>query len=511
MNRIEKKVFWLVILVSSIISIFSFVVFYLNGLNLAYNDARSHLDIARRVVDNIEPGIAQLGSVWLPLPHILMLPTIWNDWMWHSGLSGAIISMISYVVTCGVIFLFLKELNVKILGRLVGVFLFGLNLNILYLQTTAMTELLLIALITTASYLLIRFVKYDKLVDILLCGFVSFLASLTRYDAWFFVFVASIVLIVVTIRRHSLKKAQGIFWLYSTLSLFGIFLWLLWNLIIFKDPFYFAFGQFSAHSQQLILEGAGVLNNKGNLFVSASIYLKAAFFNTGISLLVALFGVLILFFDHRFTKFLKFSFVLILTTPLLFNIISLYLGHSVIFLADENISWFNVRYGAMLIPSSAILAAYVFDIAKKQKVLLFLLIFSFYFIYNYKYHPVTIEDGVIGSSKVNTFEISNWLSVHAKNEDGLVLSSVGSHDAIMFSSGLDLSRYIHEGTGQKWDDSLAYPENNVKWIIVRTYDNNDLVYRDINKYSLENNFVKVLNYPFADIYERKDVAGVKTE
>ena len=58
----------------SLISIVSFLVFYSNGLGLAYNDARSHLDIGRRVVEGLKPGLAQLGSVWLPLPHILMIP-----------------------------------------------------------------------------------------------------------------------------------------------------------------------------------------------------------------------------------------------------------------------------------------------------------------------------------------------------------------------------------------------------------------------------------------------------
>lgn len=78
----------------SIISIYCYLNFYHNGLGLAYNDARSRLDIGRRVVEGLKPGLAQLGSVWLPLPHALMIPTVWNDFMWHSGLSGALESMI---------------------------------------------------------------------------------------------------------------------------------------------------------------------------------------------------------------------------------------------------------------------------------------------------------------------------------------------------------------------------------------------------------------------------------
>ena len=43
------------------------------GYTLYYGDAEAHLNIARRVVDSRTPGPEQLGTVWLPLPHIAML------------------------------------------------------------------------------------------------------------------------------------------------------------------------------------------------------------------------------------------------------------------------------------------------------------------------------------------------------------------------------------------------------------------------------------------------------
>src|SRR5476649_1543971 len=115
---LSKYVVLLVLLFLTALSITCFYIFYKNGLGLAYNDARSHLDIGRRVVEGLKPGFAQLGSVWLPLPHILMLPTVWNDFMWHSGLSGAIQSMISFIATGLLIYYFLKEIGVSVLGRL---------------------------------------------------------------------------------------------------------------------------------------------------------------------------------------------------------------------------------------------------------------------------------------------------------------------------------------------------------------------------------------------------------
>src|SRR5258708_4308119 len=114
----QKHMILILCLLLSAISIGSFIFYYLNGLGLAYNDARSHLDIGRRVVDNLKPGFAQLGSVWLPLPHLLMAVTIWNDFMWHSGLSGAIQSMAAYVATGVLIYSLLQKLGVSMFGRI---------------------------------------------------------------------------------------------------------------------------------------------------------------------------------------------------------------------------------------------------------------------------------------------------------------------------------------------------------------------------------------------------------
>src|SRR3989304_7910456 len=182
-HRHELK--FLVLLLSAI-SVICFVVYFQNGLGLAYNDARSHLDIGRRVVEGLKPGLAQLGSVWLPLPHLLMILTIWNDFMWHSGLAGAIVSMISFVATGALIYLFLKHLEIGIFGRFLGVVIFAANINVLYLQSTAMTELLLLATMTAGVYYLLRWYKEDNTLFLIKAAFWIMLSTLVRYDGGFF-------------------------------------------------------------------------------------------------------------------------------------------------------------------------------------------------------------------------------------------------------------------------------------------------------------------------------------
>ncbi len=63
-----------------------------------YGDAQSHINIARRIIDSRTPGVDQLGTPWLPLPHLLMLPWVGNDYLWQTGLAGAIPSGICFVL-----------------------------------------------------------------------------------------------------------------------------------------------------------------------------------------------------------------------------------------------------------------------------------------------------------------------------------------------------------------------------------------------------------------------------
>ena len=276
---LEREAIYILILTLGAISAFAFVYYYQNGLGLAYNDARSHLDIGRRVVEGLNTGFAQLGSVWLPLTHLLMGATIWDDFMWHSGLAGALWSMLSFVATGTLIYLYLRELGVGLLGRFVGVSLFAANLNSLYLQSTAMTELVLLSTMTAGAYFLLRWYQTENTLHLIYTAFFIMLSTLVRYDGWFLFFFATLLMSIFIFRKSGYWHAEGIFIFFCTLAGFGVFLWLLWNALIFKDPLYFAFGPYSAHAQQDQLNSAGVLPTKGDWLFSLRMYMYAMVYN----------------------------------------------------------------------------------------------------------------------------------------------------------------------------------------------------------------------------------------
>lgn len=500
--------------VLTFISTFAFIFYYQSGLGLAYNDARSHLDIGRRVVEGLKPGLAQLGSVWLPLPHLLMVPTIWNDFMWHTGLAGAIQSMISFVVTGLLIYLFLKKLKVNMLGRLVALFVWSSNTNILYMQSTAMTELLLIMTSLAGMYYLYLWQKDENPLNLIKSAFWVMLASLNRYDGWFLLAFATLIIAIITLKRRGYKTTEGTVLFFCTVGGFGVILWFLWNLLIFKDPLYFALGPYSAHSQQLQLEGAGVLSTKNNLWLSLKIYWYAFAYNVGmIPALLGIVGSILLFLDKKFSINARLTLAL-LWSPFIFNVLALFLGHSVLFIQGlSGDTWFNVRYGVMMIPSIAIFIGYLITRLKGYRYLFIgLLLFVTVFAIMDK-DAVTIDDARVGSSQKNVTEVSGWLRENAADKPGFVLISAASHDAIIFTSGLPMSKFIHEGTGAYWKSGTKSPDRWARWIIMRTNDNNDQTFRLVNETNALSKYNLVGHYPFADIYEIKPefVGQLETE
>src|SRR5437762_11646757 len=88
---------FLVAQLAAAVSIAAFFYYLRHGDLLLYGDAVAHINIARRVFDSQTPGPLQLGTVWLPLPHIFMLPFIGSRWVWQTGIGGAISLMIVYL------------------------------------------------------------------------------------------------------------------------------------------------------------------------------------------------------------------------------------------------------------------------------------------------------------------------------------------------------------------------------------------------------------------------------
>jgi hypothetical protein len=246
-----------------------------HGAMLNYGDAVAHLHIARRVFDSRTPRFSQLGSVWLPLPHILLLPFVQNYMWWATGLAAIIPSSLSYVASCAGIYRLARNWLDPAPAALALVF-FALNPNLLYLQTTAMTEPLFLC---EFIWIVVWLVEWRSAIDsetaaasselrsassarLQACIAVALVAAVfTRYDGWIIAFIAWSG-VAITLLRHAPKGERGrlaapAFWLATVAIAAAPLLWFLYNSVCFGDWLYFARGPFSARAIELRTASSG--------------------------------------------------------------------------------------------------------------------------------------------------------------------------------------------------------------------------------------------------------------
>ena len=250
-----------------------------HGTLLLYGDAVAHLHIARRVFDSLTPGYRQLGSVWLPLPHILLIPFVSNMAWWRNGLAGACLSIPSYVLGCAGIYR-LARMWLNMPAAVVVVAFYGLNPGLLYMATTAMNEPLFLAEMIWAVLLIVQFQRAPEGKLLVWAGLVLVCAIFTRYDAWVYAAVAWLFATWPMLRHRQPWRGPvaGAWVLFTALLIAAPSLWLAYNAKQFGDPLDFIRGPYSARAIEARTTPPGSSPRPGihNLHDSAFYFLKAA-------------------------------------------------------------------------------------------------------------------------------------------------------------------------------------------------------------------------------------------
>ena len=129
------------------------------GLTLSHYDAKAHLVVARRVLDSLTPEYSQIGAVWLPLPHLLNLLPVQIDWLYRTGASAVAMSVLSFALACYAIAHLVLRITGSRAAAAIGTAIFALDPDVLYLQSTPMTEPLLFGLMLLSISLVYDWVE----------------------------------------------------------------------------------------------------------------------------------------------------------------------------------------------------------------------------------------------------------------------------------------------------------------------------------------------------------------
>lgn len=442
---------------------------------LLYGDAHSHLLIARRVFDNVYPGLAQLGDVWLPLPHVIMLPLAWNDFLWRTGLAGTVTSMPCYLIASIYVFLTSRRLTHDGRASFIGSLLFIVNPNILYLQATPLSEPVLFATLAAASYYFVAWAQDDQLRDLVYAALATLLATVARYDGWALFLSLLVMLVVICWRkRFPREKALAYSILFGTLGGVGILLWFLWNLVIFGSPVAFLSGTFSSQAQTQAFIQGGLADTYHNLWQSIRTYTLATAESIGPALFVLGALAVMLFLRHRRLSGDALAAMTVLV-PFAFYVVAFFLGQDVMYIPYANhppyYAYYNARFGAEMTAPAAIFIATLAESARRwlplAEIGLVAAIIGQSILISWG-GVISLQDGQVGLSCNVSHPVVVFLAQHY--DGGRILIDEYHSQIDLSPASVSFRNEIYEGDGAVWNAALSNPSAYVNWLIVVPHD-----------------------------------------
>jgi len=524
-------------------SLSSFFYYVQRGEILMHGDATAHINIARRTIDSLTPGPLQLGTVWLPLPHVLMMPFIYSDKLWQSGVGGSIPSLVAYVLgVLGITRLVggLLESDTRTrpgahAGAWIAAFAYGANPNLIYMQSTALTEPLYLALFIWALTYCAEFMRalasndqaHESSREIATthtlrrCAYCVAAAEMTRYDGWFLAGTLGALVLATTLWRRNDRVLRG-----SALTfLAGIAalptVWLIYNAAVYGNALDFANGPYSAKAIELRVAAPNPAFHNfslGGLYFLKSAQITLAVGNWGRLWLAA--AILATCAAWCVLRNRAAAILLLLWSPLLFYAYSISYGWVPLHVP---MWWphavFNQRFGLELLPLFAVSAGLPVAIVavwwRRAALSIAIAVAGVLIVVSYAFvlkdQPLCEVEAQRSWQMRSGLDSSVERVIKAVPPDSQFLMDIGEHVGILERLGIPLRRVVNSENHRPWkrptdpegiwERSLANPGAYVDYVIA--FDG-DLVDRGVNRTNLNLwTVIHSMGQPSAKIYETR--------
>jgi hypothetical protein len=488
----------LVAVIAALISVNAFLVTLSRDQTFVHIDAIAHVNKGRGLIDNFELGLRNLGTVWLPLPHLLIAPLASIDVLWRSGAAGSLISVGCFIGTSVFLFLIGSAWTGSRIAGWVAFMLFALNPRLIYFFTTPENEPLMIFCSTGLLYYLVRWTQEESWSDLALAALFAFGGTWTRYEGWALAAVACIVVSIVTKTR---RVAVTI--LFMGAAVLGPMLWMLFNMIYFDDPLMFAYGIGSAQ----VNDTGKTYGTSGKLVESFMRYFidVAYSVNPGVLWLgVAGFVFALFLLRHRNWRP---TLVLLAGCAALFGFYSLnlYTGNISILLPgivpNDPESTYNVRYGTVMagtVPLFASLFVFVVWHQVERRRAMALLMLAPLFLpdpipaASHESVPQQFTRNLFYTEAIHnqSFWMPPFIEVAEKlNDSGLIMTNTRIVHLVVWATGIPMRRFVTEMNEDVWGPSLNNIDSRIRWVIT---EEGDQLWHGRGKW-LEKNWVEVAN------------------
>lgn len=480
-----------VAIIATALSLSAFLYFFANGMTNVYGDGVAHVNIARKVVDSPDDLLwqryMQIGSPWLPLQTVAMLPLVANDWMWRTGIAGSLVSMISFVIAAVSLYLLAGSFYRKEDGRwseglpALSAAIFMLNPSALYMQSTPMSELVFMASLVAAVYLLQRWLNEQTVKRLAIAAAGMTVATLARYEAWP-VAVLSIVIVALTSHGDWTAKIKNSA-AFAALVAVGPVYWLWHNWAIYGNALEFLSGPNSARGialqNRVNFNWSAIFVGHAGLDVLTIAAATAVCAGPFVLLLSAAGFVRSLAAKRK--SLLEHSPLILLILPFFFHAFSLYRGEIQVFPLSA-FGLLNIRYGlphllavALFAPAAVLLFK---GSARRWAGAIVCLIVAAQYGYLISEGPAQLavyqegyRNGVNARPVRERARVASFLKANPPAR--LILMHSGALGPIVPEGGLRFSDIIHEGT-VRWHQLGEGIPKGVATVIVQQGDPLDL-------------------------------------
>jgi hypothetical protein len=468
--------------------------------NTWYADSVAHATIARRIFDDKAPGFQQLGTVWLPLPHLLLMPFVASRTLWSTGLGASFLGALCSAATATAVYRITARLGFGRGPRLVAVAVLVTNVNYEYICTTALTEPVLIAAFACTIAGLTHWATAARPMSggelAVYAGLPAMVAMLSRYEGWVLVIAMVMFVAIVEYRRVRPDRPRPLRFVlthrilpvlswpaFGLLAPFvGIGWWFAYNFNIYGNALEFMTGPYSALAQQADYIARGQVTTHGDLGVSLSVYSWSVWEILGGFVVVtgALGGLVVAFVEGLSVRTLTLALAL---STYVFMVASLYLGQTVIW-NDHSLppAVWNVRFAVSPIVFFSIgLAAllhYLGQGATRWRptrklawtipvlAVLPLVGQACWVSRDVVHRAPVVTEGFNGAAQRPAKAIA-YLKAHYDGGNILLNETAGSSQMIPLV-GLPNKDYWDLSTGAGYQAALRAPTTHARWIVVRT-------------------------------------------
>jgi hypothetical protein len=388
--------------------------------------------------------------VWLPLPHVLNALPVQIDALYRSGASAIALSVLSFGLMAYACVRLILDATGSRAAAVAGLAVVALNPDILYLQSTPMTEPLLLALTTLSVAFLSRWIDANGETPVTPAGLAMAGACLTRYEAWP-ITAAALLVAVFALWRRGLPLGRAVR-RTAALALFPALAGL-----AFLVQSRLTVGAW------FVSGGFYVADNPdtGRPFKTLGSIWWASHRLTGYGvLLTAVAGAAALLVTGLRTRArASLLVVLALAGAAALPWVAFYSGHP-----------FRFRYMLPLVPAFAVWAGIGVGLTRRYRVAaaaaLILLTLA-------ESHPFSLSSPMVVEAQLDQQHgadrrvVTAFLRQHRHGE--LILASLGSLSHFVQELswiGVNVRDVVHEGNGDLWAAALESPRDHVGWALI---------------------------------------------